>query len=448
MPDPGCGPSQQPERVVGAEGRALAKVQRYLVPLLFLLYLVAYLDRVNVSFAASGLSRDLGLDPASYGFAAGAFFAGYILFEIPSNLLLHRLGARRWISRILLTWGLVAMAMGAMVSATQFDTLRLLLGMAEAGFFPGIVFYLSLWVPAQQRTRALTGFLLAIPMAGLLGGPISAALLSLDGLFGIAGWRWLFLMEGLPAVLLAGWVWVGLPDRPRDARWLQPQEARALEQALQRERCDPALAERRLPNLAALLHDRRILLLLAVYAGIYFVVTGFGFWIPRFVADALPNPQPSASVINLISAIPYALAVAAMLLVGRSAQRQQRLVLHVAIPLAIAAAALVLAVFSPSLWRLAFICLATAATFSVKGPFWSIPPLLMGGRTAAIGFAGISTSGSIGGLISPNVMGQLLELSGGESLALGCLAGVLLLAAALALQLRRQFESPSQAPCA
>ena len=415
--------------------RALAAIRRQLLPFLFVLYLVAYLDRVNISFAAAGLSQDLGLSSASYGFAAGIFFLGYVLFEIPSNLILERVGARRWIGRILLSWGLVAALMAFMTSARQFYGLRLLLGVAEAGFFPGIVLYLSQWVPSRERARTLAGFLLAIPVAGLLGGPLSAALLSLHGLGGLAGWRWLFLIEALPAIALAFVVWRHLPDRPHQAPWLAPADAAALEQVLQQEQQQLRASGQQVHGLLAGLRQPRLWLLGLLYLPIGTGFYGFSFWIPRFVADALPGAQASPALANLISALPYGLAVVAMLLLGASADRRGTHRLHVAAALAVAAVSLGLAIAAGGLLRLALISIATAATFSCLGPFWAIPSQFLGGRAAAGGIAWINSVGNIGGFLAPIVMGRLMLQPGGEGLALSGLAGVLLLASFLAWRL-------------
>ena len=428
---------------IGLE-QALRKVRRHLLPFLFVLYLVACLDRVNISFAAPALSTDLGLDPASYGFAAGIFFAGYILCEVPSNLILHRVGARQWISRILLSWGVVAVLMATVTHASQFDGLRFLLGAAEAGFFPGIVLYLSQWIPKSDRARALAGFMIAIPMAGLLGGPLSAALLSLDGFWGMAGWRWLFLMEGLPALLLAFAVWFWLPNRPRHAPWLTASEAEALEQALRAERDHLQHQGAQVLELGGAIRQQRLWLLIAMYLGIYYGITGFGFWIPRFVAQALPAAASSPALANTLSAIPYGLAVIAMVLVGRSADHHQQPLRHVVAPLAIGVIALVLAIGSGGVMRLGWISLATAAVFSCKGPFWAIPPQFLDEQAAAVGFAGISTFGSVGGLLSPNVMGALMLQNHGEALALASLAVVLLGSVGLALWLQHHMRTGAE----
>lgn len=414
---------------------ALIAIRRHLLPFLFLLYLVAYLDRVNISFAAAGVSADLGLTTASYGFAAGIFFLGYVLFEIPSNLILERVGARRWINRILLSWGLVASLMAFMTSAQHFYGLRLLLGVAEAGFFPGIVLYLSQWVPAAQRSRTLAGFMLAIPMAGVLGGPISAGLLSLHGLGGLAGWRWLFLLEALPAIVLSFVVWQRLPDRPHQAAWLPPDEAAALEEVLQQEQRQLQGSGRQVHGLLAGLLQPRLWLLGVLYMAIATGFYGFSFWIPRFVGEALPPTLNSPVLANLLSAVPFTLAVAAMLWAGTSADRRGEQRLHVALAMAVAAVSLGLAIAASGMFRLVLISVSTAATFSCLGPFWTIPSQFLGGRAAAGGIAWINSVVNIGGFFAPIVMGRLMLGPGGDNLALAALANVLLLGAVLALRL-------------
>jgi len=421
--------------------RALAALRRHLLPFLFLLYVIAYLDRVNVSFAAAGVSKDLGLNSASYGLAAGIFFLGYVLFEIPSNLILDRVGARRWIGRILLTWGVIAALMAFMTTAAQFYGLRLMLGVAEAGFFPGIILYLSQWVPEGQRARTLAGFMLAIPVAGLLGGPVSAALLSMHGLLGLAGWRWLFLLEALPAIVLAFAVWRWLPNRPQQARWLRPDEADALEQVLAQERNQRQASSDHVQGLAALWGDRRLWLLSVLYLGIATSFYGFSFWIPRFVGDALAQQSPSPALVNLLSAIPYGLAVVVMLLVGRAADRHSDKRLFVVIPLALAALSLGLSIAVSGPLRLVLISIATASAFSSLGPAWAIPLQFLGGQAAAGGIAAINSFGNIGGFLAPFVMGRLMLRPQGDSLALASLAGVLLVSSLLALLVRRPLSA-------
>ncbi len=414
--------------------RALAAIRRHLLPFLFVLYVVAYLDRVNVSFVEPMVSRDLGMTTASYGFAAGIFFLGYVIFEIPSNLMLERVGARIWISRILFTWGLIAALMAFMVSEVQFNGLRLLLGVAEAGFYPGIIFYLSRWVPEAQRARTLSGFLLALPVAGLLGGPISAAILSLPSWNGIAPWRWLFLIEALPALALSLAVFVWLPNRPHQASWLTPAEAGAIDEALQQDLQRRRPGDRPIQTLGALWGDRRLWLLSVLYLGIATSFYGFSFWIPRFVAAAVPAAQSSPIVANLLSAIPYAVAVLGMLVVGRSADRHRDKRWHVVVPLLIAALTLLVSIVAPGPWRLVMITIATASVFSSLGPAWAIPLQFLEGRAAAAGIAFINSFGNIGGFLAPFAIGRLITQShGSDTSSLLMLAALMVTSAVLTL---------------
>ena len=297
--------------------------------------------------------------------------------------------------------------------------------------------YLSQWVPAAQRARTMAGFMLAIPVAGLLGGPVSAALLSLHGLGGLAGWRWLFLIEALPAIALGFAVWRHLPDRPHQALWLLPEDADTLEAVLQRERQQLQSSGQQIHGLLAGLRHPNLWLLGLLYLAIATGFYGFSFWIPRFVKEALPLAHPSPALVNLISAVPYGLAVVAMLLVGASADRRGEQRLHVAGALALAAVSLALALTTAGLPRLALISISTAATFACLGPFWAIPTQFLGGRAAAGGIAWINSVGNIGGFLAPITIGHLMQRQGGDGMSLAALAITLLLASLLALRLPR-----------
>ena len=302
------------------ERTALAKVTRRLLPFLFLLFMVCFLDRVNVGFAALQMNQDLGLSPAVYGLGAGIFFLGYVLCEVPSNLLLARMGARVWIARIMITWGLVASAMMFVRGPLSLYGLRFLLGAAEAGFVPGIIYYLSGWFPAAERARAIARFMAAVPLSGVVGGPLSGALLSLNGHLGLAGWQWLFLLEGVPAVVLGFVVLVYLTERPEEATWLTPTERAWLTTHLSREReqCE------RMSVLQALSNGTvwRLGLL-----GFAFGFSGLGLWLPQIVRGL---SGLSDFMVGLVSAVPYLVAGAAMVLVGahsdRSGERLLRIV--------------------------------------------------------------------------------------------------------------------------
>jgi len=278
----------------------LAKVGRKLLPFAFLLYIVNYLDRINVGFAALQMNRELGLSDAAFGLGAGLFFIGYFLFEIPSNLILHRVGARAWIARIMISWGVVAIAMAAVRGVASFYLLRFLLGIAEAGFFPGIILYLTLWFPAREQARALALFMTASPLAGVIGGPVSGTLLVMHGIAGLSGWQWLFVLEGLPAVILGVAVLRYLPNGPEDARWLNADQKRWLADALGRER-----ENSRENGLAATLTSGQVWLFSALYFAIVTGLYGVTMWLPQIVKDfgTLNNFE-----VGLIAAVPFLVA--------------------------------------------------------------------------------------------------------------------------------------------
>lgn len=388
------------------EAAALAKVKRRLLPFLFVLYIVAYLDRINVGFAALRMNRALGLSDAVFGFGAGLFFAGYFIFEIPSNLILARVGARRWIARIMLTWGIVAIAMIAVRGPASFCALRFTLGAAEAGFFPGVILYLTRWFPAGQRARAVALFMTAAAVAGIVAGPVSGALLMMHDTLGIAGWQWLFILEGAPAIALGIAVAFRLPDGPEDARWLSPDERNALLEMNARER---AAATERAYRLADGLKDPRVWMLALIYFGIVFGLYGVSFWLPQIVQGFRGS---SDFVVGLITAIPFIVAVLAMVRVGAISDTisrgggDRRRVL--AICAFVGACGFVLSAMAREpAFELAAIALGAAGIFSAFGPFWAIPPEFLGGTAAAGAIALVNSLGNLGGFCGPYVVGLM-----------------------------------------
>jgi MFS transporter, ACS family, tartrate transporter len=432
-------PAALPQSVAPPTDNALervtvGKVTRRLLPFLFLLYVVCYLDRVNVGFAALQMNRDLGFSPAVYGFGAGIFFLGYVLFEVPSNLMLARLGARVWIARIMITWGLLAASMMFIRGPLSFYTLRFLLGAAEAGFFPGMIYYLCRWFPTAQRARAIAMFMVAIPLSGVGGGPLSGALLSLKGHLGLAGWQWLFLLEGLPAVAL-GFVVVGyLTDRPEEATWLAADERAWLSATLsnERERC-----ERRhgLSVLQTLSNPTVWLLGLLVFLchgiGIYVL----SLWLPQIVRDfsGLNDFQ-----VGLVSAVPYVAGAIAMLLMGAHSDRSGERLLHVGASTAVAGLGFLGSAYlrSPVLSVLA-LSLAAAGLLGTEGPFWSLPSIFLTGSAAAGGIALVNSLGSLSGFLGPYLIGVLKGATGSFYSGLLLVALVQFAGAALAVGMRR-----------
>jgi MFS transporter, ACS family, tartrate transporter len=416
------------------EGRAtIARVVRRLVPFIFLCYVVAYIDRVNIGFAKAELQRDLGLSDWSYGLGAGLFFLGYCAFEIPSNLVLERVGARLWIARIMIGWGLVSMAMLFVVGQWSFYAMRILLGIAEAGFFPGMVLYLTYWVPAAERARTGALFMTAAPVAVLIGAPVSEALLALDGRLGLAGWQWLFLVEGFPAVVLGVIAYSFLTDRPEQATWLPPAERAWLSGVMASERAE-RLSHHQGSHLKALLNGR-VLLICFIYFLNTLVSYGVFLWLPSILREASGY---RGWRLSLVTALPFVVALVGMVLIGRHSDRTGERKGHVAACAMTGALGLVLAAgFHESV---PFIVLSFALSQlgqrSVQGVFWAIPPMFLRGTAAAAGIALINSVGNLGGFVGPTVMGWLRGVTGSYSAGLLVLAGALVFEAVLVMTLR------------
>jgi ACS family tartrate transporter-like MFS transporter len=420
-----------PETAMVDEQRVLARVARRFIPLAFICYVVAYLDRVNVGFVTTELQHDLGLSATMYGFAAGLFFLGYSLFEVPSNVILERVGARRWIARIMITWGLVAMATTFVRSAGAFMGARVLLGIAEAGFFPGVVLFFTYWFPASERAKAGAWFMAASPIAVIVGAPLSTWVVRLHGVAGLRGWQWLFLIEGLPAVVLGFVVWNVLTDKPEDAQWLAPAERawlgrrmaddRAVRDASGKASMDEAFA------------SRTLWLLCAVFFLNSIVNYGMFLWMPKLIMDVTKLKGFSLSA---ATAIPFAVALAAMVFVGRASdRRRERRRVVAACALATAAGLVIALAFQHHTWLLlAGLAIAQIGLRSGAGVFWALPPELLGSRAAAVGIGLINAVGGVGGFIGPTLMGVLLDTTGGYTGGLLALAGVLVAEAILVLQ--------------
>jgi len=355
------------------------KVRARLIPFLFLLYIVAYLDRINVGFAALQMNAALGFSARTFGFGAGIFFLSYVAFEIPSNIVLARIGARVWIARIMITWGVISSATMSVRSAGAFYAARFLLGAAEAGFLPGIIFYLTRWFPARERARTIAAFMSATLVAGVVGGPLSGALLSLDGAGGLAGWQWLFLLEGLPAIVLGIVVLAMLPETPAEAPWLTPAERQVLEAAV-REDVDAAAGTR--PAVAAPFRDARVWRLAIVYFTIPVALYAIGFWLPQIVKTA---SRRGDFAVGVLTAIPYFVAAIGMVIAGRHSDRTGERRWHVAIAAVVGGAAFAasagLRSVAPSLLVLSMAMLGLASMF---GPFWTLATAVVGAPGAAV----------------------------------------------------------------
>jgi len=414
----------------------LSRVTRRLIPFAFICYVVAYIDRVNIGFAARELQHDLGLSATQYGLGAGLFFLGYCVFEIPSNLILERVGARVWIARIMIVWGLVSMATMFIYDVTSFMAARIILGIAEAGFFPGMVLYVTYWIPANERARVNALFMTAAPVSVIVGAPVSEALLSMHGLWGLRGWQWLFLLEGVPAVILGVMALKILTDRPEKADWLKPEEREWLAATMTAERA--ARSETGHASVGRSLRSGRVWLLSIVYLLNASVTYGIFLWLPRMLQD---TAGPGVSV-GLLTALPFVAALIAMVLIGRHSDKTGERKLHVAACAITAAIGLFLAVaFRNHLyWLVLAFTICQIGQRSVMSVFWTMPPMLLAGTGAAGGIALINAIGNLGGFFGPNVMGSLFDLTGGYSGGLLVLAGGLIVEAILVVNLKLPKE--------
>jgi len=417
--------------MVATIATGVAKARRHLIPFLFLLYVVSYLDRINVGFAALQMNAALGFSNVTYSLGAGIFFLSYTLLEIPSNVILARVGARRWIARIMITWGLVSAGMMFVRTATGFYVLRFALGAAEAGFFPGIIYCLTRWFPTRDRARAIAAFMTAVVIAGIVGGPLSGALLSLDGFAGLAGWQWLFVVEGLPAVALGFVVLRALPERPSEARWLTPGEQVALTTQLAEE----AVLKGNVHSIRGALTSGRVWLLAAVYFTIPVELYALSFWLPQIIKRV---SGASDFQVGLLSAIPYAVAAVAMVIVGRHSDRTGERRWHIALSATVGGAAFALAGLArgvvPTIVLLSF---ATAGLASMLGPFWAFATSFLGGIGAAAGIALVNSVGNIGGFVGPNIIGYVQQTTGSFLAGPVIIGGVLACGGLLVLIVKR-----------
>jgi ACS family tartrate transporter-like MFS transporter len=422
----------EPRVISAREQTALRKCTRRLIPFLFLLYIVAYIDRVNVGFAALQMNHDLGFSASVFGFGAGVFFLGYALCEVPSNLILARVGARLWIARIMITWGLISVAMMFVHDAVSFYILRFLLGVAEAGFFPGIIYYLTQWFPRAERARAVSWFMTAVPLSIVIGGPIAGLLLQMDGVLGLKGWQWLFLIEGLPAIVLGVVVLFYLTETPDKAKWLDADERTLLSDRIRTEHAH-AFAHHGVDLRRALLHPTvwwLALILFTCQTGTY----GLTYWLPQIVKSI---SGISDIEVGLLSTIPYAAAAVGMVFVGWNSDRTGERYMHVALPCVVAAAGFMasLYVISPVAALLA-LTVAAVGDLASRGPFWALPGRFLAGSASAAGIALINTIAAIGGFVGPYAIGLAKDATGNFSAGLVLMAPLLLVGAIATLRLR------------
>jgi MFS transporter, ACS family, tartrate transporter len=421
------------------EAGTVAELFLRLLPFLFVLYIVNYLDRINVGFAALQMQKQLDLSDRVYGTGAGIFFAGYFFFQLPSNLALARVGARRWMALIMILWGVISCCMVLVRNAQTFYALRFLLGAAEAGFFPGIILYLQNWFPAGARARAFAWFMTANPLAGVVGGPISGALLGMHQL-GIAGWQWMFILEGIPAILLAGAVFLTLTDHPHQATWLSPEQRAWLAESLEQEHRQQTAAGAG-DGMAAAFGNWRVWLLVIVYFGLTTSAYGLILWMPNYIhsVSTLGNFG-----IGLVSVIPYVATAGALVLIGTLSDSSGRYRAYLAGSALSAAVFLFIAAQTNSIVPgLTFVSLALMATFSMQGPFWATATSMMSGTAAAAGIALINSLGNLGGFFGPYIIGAKRSSGGGFRGGMLIIAAFLALAGVVSLAVRAPGYRPS-----
>lgn len=427
-----------PDDAVGQE--TIRKVTIRLLPFLILLYVVAYLDRVNFGFAALEMNSELGLTSEIFGILSGIFFIGYLLFEIPSNLILHRVGARIWITRILISWGIVVMLTAFATDAVQIAVLRFTLGVAEAGFFPGILLYLTYWFREQEQAKAVALLMAALSISMIIGAPISTLILDSVSWFGMTGWRWLFVLEGLPAVILGFVTYWYLTDRPGDAAWLLPHEREWLTRTIKNEN-ELRQKQGGHTGLVSVIRDRRVWYLAFIYCLLVIALYGLGFWMPQIIRSL--DSSLSNTSIGLVMIVPYACAGLAMILWSRHSDDTGERRWHTALPPLIGGIALAGSGITTSpLLAFCLLIIATTGIFCAFGPFWTLPSLFLAEMSAAAGIALINSVGNAGGFIGPTLLGCLTKITGSTNAGLMVIGGCLALGGicAAAINTRRRLS--------
>lgn len=416
------------------EDKTVRKIISKIVPILMVGYFIAFIDRVNIGFAASEMNADLGLSTAIYGLGAGVFFIGYFLFEIPSNAALHKFGARVWIARIMITWGIISACSALIQGEKSFFLIRFLLGVAEAGFFPGIIYYLSTWLPARHRAKILGIFYLAIPLAIVFGSVISSPLLLLDGMLGLRGWQWLFIIEAAPAVILGAYIFFHMADKPEDAAWLTAEEKDFLHRTLREEERRITSVEKR-NGIAVMLKDRRVLYLSAIYFCMNFAGVGMVMFLPLIVSGF----DPSHKFSGVIAAVPYAVVACLLPFIGRLSDRfSHSRHVHCIIAALMVFAGLSLATTTANpVIMLTFISIAAIGIYAFALPFWAYSSSFFSGAYAAVAIAAVNSVGNLSGFLSPYVMGVLKDTTNSFDSALICIAMGPLIAAILFLIFKR-----------
>lgn len=405
-----------------------AKVTWRLIPFLFLCYVVAYLDRVNVGFAKLQMLSDLKMSETVYGLGAGIFFLGYFFFEVPSNVIMSKTGAKIWIARIMITWGLISSAMMFVTSPIEFYTLRFLLGVAEAGFFPGIIFYLTQWYPSRRRARIVAMFMTAISLSGVVGGPVSGWIMkTFAGAYGLAGWQWLFVLEGIPSVLVGIWVFSYLDNNVRQATWLSGDEKDLIERQIK----DDVKAKHDF-SLRQVFSSGKVWLLSFVYFAFIMGLYGISFWLPQLIKS---TGVKDVLDIGLLTAIPYGVAAFVMVLMGRSSDASGERRWHISGAALVGAAGLIVSAMfgNNTVISMAALTVATAGILTTLPLFWSLPTAFLTGTAAAAGIAMINSIGNLAGFVSPFMVGAIKDATQSTTIGIFVLAGSLIIGAMLVI---------------
>ncbi|QYY28193.1 MULTISPECIES: MFS transporter [Cupriavidus] len=415
------------------ESSTYAKVVRRLIPFLMLCYLGAYLDRVNVGFAKLQMLNDLHFSETIYGLGAGIFFLGYFIFEVPSNVILHKVGAKKWLARIMLTWAVISASFAFVSTPTQFYVLRFLLGVAEAGFAPGVILYMTYWFPSERRAKALSMFFMAIPLAGIVGGPLSGYILhAFQGTAGMDGWKWLFLIEALPSLVLGVAILLYLDNGIRSAKWLTDAEKALLERNIEGDNAQKHVHL----SIRAFLADRRLWLMAAIYFCVVLGQYGLTFWLPTIIRKSgVADPL----WVGIFTALPYLCAIVALPLIGASADRRRERRLHLAVPMLVSAAGFAtLPLLGGVEASLLCLCVAAAGILASSSQFWALPTALLGGMSAAAGIAAVNCVANLAGFFSPAIVGWLNDLTGKST------AGLLFISATVVVGALLVFLVPAR----
>ncbi|KAB2328316.1 MFS transporter [Cytobacillus depressus] len=423
------------------EERTLKKVSRRIIPYIFVLYIIAFLDRVNIGYAALDMNKALGLTATAMGLISGIFFISYFLFEVPSNMLMHRIGARKWIGRIMISWGIVVIITAWVQNANHLYILRFILGVAEAGFFPGVILYITYWFRGKERARAVALFMAALPVSNIIGAPLSTWIMDNINWAGMEGWRWMFILEGIPAVILGIVTIFYLTDRPDQAKWLTKEEKEWLISELENEN------KRKTSNnnhkLKDIFASTRVWRLSFIYLTLVTGLYGIGFWMPTIIkgfSDILSNSQ-----VGLIAMIPYILGGIGMVLWARNSDRTGERKMHAALPPLIGAIGLFgCGLTTNPVVSIVMMSIVTVGIYSIFGPFWAIPSLFLSEYEAAVGIALISSIGNLGGFIGPYVIGYVKDATGSVEMGLYFLSLVLFICFLLVFTIKKEHvTSPS-----